>query len=265
MMAALVMLACEAKVDTVPEGALALVGEQVIEADRLEATHAQLDAFGQARFRGPHGQRALIDAIVSEELLVQEARDAGLGDDPRVEWAVLDELAELQRAAMLERRLPRAEVAADTESLRARYDRERDRFVEPERRRMRVVRVDTFDTGEQAIARITAGEQTLEQLAEVLDETVVRTPLMKRDDEEFPAYHRLLFDSALKVDDLVPRPVLSGQLVLVGEVDEIQPERVLPFDDPQVQEQLVSAEWAARLEPVEAALRAELRDRFPAE
>jgi hypothetical protein len=262
MMAAVVMLACEAKVDTVPEGALALVGDQVIESDRLDATHTQLDAYGQARFRGPHGRRALVDAMVSEELLVQEATDAGLARDPRVEWAVLEELAQLQRAAMLERRLPRAEVAADTEALRDRYERERDRFAEPERRRRRVVRVDTYDTGEQAIARMLAGEQTLEQLAED-PESVVRTPLMKRNDQEFPAYHQLLFDPTLEVGDVVPRPVLSGQVVLVGIVDAIEPAYTRAFDDPQVQEQLVSAEWAARLEPVEAALLAELRERFP--
>lgn len=264
MMAAVVMFACEAKVDTVPEGALALVGDEVIEAERLESTHAQLDAFGQARFRGPHGRRALIDALIQAELLVQEARDAGFADDPRVEWAVLEELAELQRAAMLERRLPRAEVASDRDALRARYERERDRFVEPERRQLRVVRVDTFDTGERAIARMLAGEQTLEALGEALGETVVRTPLMKRNDEEYPAYHRIVFDPALEVGDVLPRPVLSGQLVLVGVIEEVEPARTLAFDDPQVQEQLVSAEWAQRLEPVEAALLAELRERFPA-
>lgn len=259
-MAAVVMLGCEARVATVPEGALALVGDQVIAAERLDATHAQLDAFGQARFRGPHGRRALVDALVGETLLVLEARDAGLSDDPRVEWAVIEELAELQRAAMLERRLPRIEVAADTEALRRRYERERERFIEPERRRLRVVRVDTFEIGEQAIARIAAGEQTLAELGEV-----VRTPLMKRDDQEFPAYHRFVFDPALEVGDLVPRPLLSGQLVLVGEIDEIQPARARPFENPDVQEQLVTAEWTARSETVEAELLAELRERFPSE
>jgi hypothetical protein len=259
-MAAMVMFGCEARVETVPEGAVALVGERAIEAERLEATAAQLDAFGQARFRGPHGRRALIDALISEELLVLEAQDAGLADDPRVEWAVFEELAELQRAAMLERRLPRADIAADREALLARYKEDRERFREPERRRMRVVRVDTFDAGERAIAQIAAGEQTLAELGEV-----VRTPLMKRDDEEFPAYHGVLFDPALEVGDLVPRPVLSGQLVLVGEVDEIVPARIRPFEDPKVQEQLVEAEWAARIEPIEAALLAELRQSFPSE
>ena len=253
-----VMLACDATVEGVPPGAIARVGEVVIEGAQVEVTHAQLDAFGQARFRGPHGQRALIDALIKEELLVQEARDAGYADDPRVEWAVLDELAQLQLSAMLERRLPRAEVAGDRPALLARYEGEGERFTEPERRRMRVVRVDSWDAGERAIAQIAAGELRLDELGEV-----VRTPLMKRDDEEFPAYHRALFDPALEVDALVPTPVLSGQIVLVGEVDEIEAARLRPFEDPEVQEQLVTAERSARLEPIEAELHAELAARFP--
>lgn len=252
-----VTLGCEATVDTVPEGAFARVGDVVIEAAQVEASQAQLDAFGQARFRGPHGQRALVDALITEELLVQEARDAGLADDPRVEWAVLEELAQLQRAAMLERRLPRAEVAADTEALRARYERERARFITPERRRMRVVRVQTWDEGERVVARLAAGELRLDEIG-----GVVRTPLMKRDEQEFPAYHRALFGPGLGVGDLVPSPVLSGQIVLVGEIDEIEPERVRPFEDLEVQEQLVTAERAERLVAIEAQLQAELTSRF---
>lgn len=265
VMLACSVLACEAKVDAVPDGALALVGEVVIEPSWIESSHAQLDAFGQARFRGPHGRRALVDVVIQQELLVQEARDAGLEDDPRVEWAVLEELAELQLSAMLERRLPRTEVAAETQALRARYERERERFVEPERRRMRVVRVDSFDEGERAIARMQEGVLTLDAYALEKGVEVARTPSMKRDDAEFPAYHRYLFDPALQEGDLVPVPVPSGKLVLIGEVDEIQPARVRPFEDPTVQEQLVAAEREARLQrdqPIMQALEAELAARF---
>jgi len=264
LMATLSMLACGAQVDAVPEGALARVGEVIIEPEQLEALHGQLDAFGQARFRGADGRRALIDALITQELLVQEARAEGFATDPRVEWAVIQELAALQRAAMLERRLPQAEVAADTDALRARYERPEVQadlqLMEPERRSMRVVRVESFDEGERALARIAAGEVTLDELGDV-----VRTPLMRRDDQEYPAFHQLLFDPELGADDLVPRPVLSGQLVLIGAIDELQPARILPFEDPQVQEQLILAERSARLAPVEAALLAELRERFPAQ
>jgi hypothetical protein len=265
LLTSVVMFGCEARVETVPEGALALVGDVVIEPNWIESSHAQLDAFGQARFRGPHGRRALVDVVIQQELLVQEARDAGLEDDPRVEWAVLEELAELQLSAMLERRLPRAEVAADTQALRARYERERERFVEPERRRMRAVRVESWDEGERALARMQSGVLTLDTFALEKNVSVGSTPAMKRDDAEFPAYHRHLFDPALKVGDLVPVPVLSGQLVLIGEIDDIQPARVRPFEDPEVQEQLVTAERDARLQPdqpIMQALDAELAERF---
>jgi hypothetical protein len=265
LVTSMVMLGCEARVETVPEGALALVGEAVIQSNWVESSHAQLDAFGQARFRGPHGRRALVEALIQQELLVQEAREAGLEADGRVEWAVLEELAELQLAAMLERRLPRSEVAADQQALRARYEQTREGFVEPERRRMRVIKVVSYDEGERALARMQSGMLTLDAYALEQDGVVARTPLMRRDDQEFPAYHRHLFDPALHVGALVPVPVLSGQLVLIGEVEEIQPAQQLPFEHPQVQEQLVTAEREARLQPdqpVMMALQAELASRF---
>ena len=266
-LASVVMPACEAEVDTVPEGALARVGEVVIEAEQVESSYAQLDAFGQARFRGPHGRRALVDTIIEQELLVQEARDVGYGDDPRVTWAVYEELAHLQRTAMLERRLPRADVAADTQALRARYEREIARFMQPERRRLRVIRVDTWEQGERGIARIASGELSLAEFAEEIatpaqPRPLASTPSMKRDDSEFPAFHSIAFDPALKQGDLLPSPVLSGQIVLIGEIEELEPALPLPFEDPQVQEQLVSAERSARLEPLHAELDAELQARF---
>jgi hypothetical protein len=262
LLTCVVMSACEVQVDAVPDGALALVGDVVIQPSWIESSHAQLDAFGQARFRGPHGRRALVEVVIQQELLVQEARDAGLEDDPRVEWAVLEELAELQLTAMLERRLPRSQVAAETQALRDRYERERERFVEPERRRMRAVRVESYDEGERALARMREGVLTLEAYALEKGVDLARTPAMKRDDAEFPGFHRHLFDPALAAGDLVPVPVLSGQLVLIGVVDEIQPARVLPFEDPQVQEQLVTAERDDQLQRHQLALDDELAARF---
>lgn len=251
-------LACGAQVDVVPEGALARVGAEVIEAEQVEQTHAQLGAFGQARFRGPEGQRALIDAVIVEELLVQEAREADLAADPRVSFARLEELASLQRAAMLERRLPRAEVEADDAALRARYQAEQTSFTTPERRRLRGVRFDTWEQADAALARLLAGEAELADLGEV-----VHTSPMKRDDGEYPAFHAILFDPALAVGDRLASPVLSGAYVLVGELEAIEPATVLPFEDPKVREALVERERAARLAPIEAELASELADRFP--
>ncbi len=254
----LASFACGAEIEGVPEGALARVGDVVIDPEQVEQTHAQLGAYGQARFRGPEGQRALLDALIVETLLVQEARDAGLAGDPRVHFAVLEELASLERAAMLERRLPRASVEADVEALRARYEAERTRFATPERRRFRGVAFDTWEQAEAALARLVAGEVELDALG-----PVVNSVPMKRDDLEYPGFHALLFDPGLRVGDRLAHPVISGTSVLVGELSAIEPAGVLEFDDAEVREQLVEREWAERVAPIEAELLAELAERFP--
>jgi hypothetical protein len=253
------VLACGAEVEVVPEGALARVGAEVIEAQQVEQTQAQLGAYGQARFRGVEGRRALIDAVIVEELLVQAAGDEGLANEARVRFAVLEELAELQRAAMLERRLPRAAIAADTEALRARYQAEQTRFATPERRRLRGVRFDTWEAADEALTRLRTGEVELAGLGDV-----VSTIPMKRDDREYPAFHALLFDPALAVGDPLAEPILTGAYVVVGELESIEPAGLLAFEDPEVREALVERERAARLPPIEAELLAELAERFPA-
>lgn len=247
-----------------PEGAYARVGDAVIGPDLIDGAQARLDAYGQARFRGPEGRRALLEAVIQEELLVQEARDAGLHRDPRVEWAVYEELAELQRAATLERRLPRAEVAADTEALRARYDATREDFRLPERRSMRSIPYRTFDEAEAAIARLQAGEVDLVALAQEEGADVLRTKMMRRNDDDFPGFHELLFADDLEQGDPLAHPVLSGDLVLVGVLAEVQLASYRPFEDAEVQEQLVGAELEARRAPIEAGLAAELAEQFPA-
>src|SRR5688572_13563891 len=105
-------LAC-ATDEGVPDGKLARVGDVVLGPDDLAGVQAQLGAYAQLRFRGEEGRASLLEALVTAELLAQEAIAAGLGDDPRVHWAVLEEIATLARNAELERRVPYAEVAAD--------------------------------------------------------------------------------------------------------------------------------------------------------
>ena len=52
---------------------------------------------------------------------------------------------------------------------------------------------------------------------------IVSTPLQARDDAEYPAFHRVLFDVGLGASDLLPQPVLIGERLLVGRVREIVP------------------------------------------
>ncbi|GEM_PF-1243852 len=262
-------LACGAEVETVPEGALARIGDEVVEEALLEGAQARLGAYGQARFRGPEGQRGLVDALIVESLLVMEAEDAGLAADPLVEWAVFEELARIQRSAMLERRLPRTEVESDERALAARAALARaevgddSRFSTAERRRMRALKFSTFDEAERVLARLNTGALDLEALAEEEGLEVLVTSFMRRDDEEFPYYHDLLFDPALAIGEPLAQPVLSGTIVLVGVLDAVEAERVRGLDDAGLREWVVGAEYAVRAEPVEAAMLEELRERYP--
>jgi len=242
----------------VPPGKVAVVGDVVLGPEDIAAIKAQLGAYAQLRFAGQEGRAALVESVVAAELLAQEAIDAGLGDDPRVEWAVLEEIAEVQLAAELERRVPRQSVADDTAALRAYYDAHLDEFTTPERRNLEGVYFETAKDAEQALADLVAGRTTLGALGEV-----VSTPLQTRDDAEHPGFHVLLFDPSLSVGDWVAAPVLIGTVLVTGRVQQIIAPTPEPFDDPAVQERLVQAVRAPRLEQARAALLAELATRYP--
>jgi hypothetical protein len=241
----------------VPEGKLARVGEVVLGPDDLAGVQAQLGAYAQLRFRGEEGRASLLEALVTAELLAQEAIAAGLGDDPRVHWAVLEEVATLARNAEFERRVPYADVAADGTALRAYYDAHPDELVVAEQRRAEGVLVATWAEAERALAQLQAGSE-LAALGEV-----VTTPLQVRDDAEYPAFHRVLFDRALAAGDPLPQPVMVGERLLVGRVREVVAPARVPFDDAVAQEQLVQAVRAPLLERAERELEAELAARWP--
>lgn len=260
LVASLGLLACEAEVDDVPEGALVLVGDQSLYPEDLGQVQGQLGAYAQTRFRGPHGQRALLDALVDASLLSQEAVDAGMARDPRAHWALVEEMATLRLNAELERRLPRAEVAADTEALHAYYQQHLAEFTEPERRSLEGVRFSDLREAEAALARLRAGEVELAELGEV-----VTTPLARRDDATFPGFHVFLFDASLGQGDWLAVPVLTDRAIVVGRVAQLVPAKATPAEDPAVWERLVNRVWEERSKPVRAALLAELAERYPAE
>jgi hypothetical protein len=253
----LLVLACGGPGEGVPEGKLAMVGEVAFGPEDLAGVQAQLGAYAQLRFRGDAGSHALLGALVDAEVLAQRATARGLADDPRVRWALLEEIAAVHRSSELERRVPRAAVAADEAKLRAWYDAHRDELMEPERRSVEGVVVKRWAEAEQLHARMIAGEP-LASLGEV-----VHTELVARDDREFPGFHPVLFASSLRAGDLLPRPVPIGERLLVGRVRAIEPAAPAPFDDPATRERMVEAVRAPLVEAAEAELASELARGFP--
>ena len=252
-------VACSLAEEGVPPGKLAVVGETVLGPEELSGVQSQLGSYAQLRFKGREGRGALLEALVAAELLAQEAIDEGLGDDPRVEFSLFEEEAAVYLAAELERRVPRAEVAADTDALRAWYDTHTDEFWEPEQRNIEGVVMDDLAAAEAALARLQADEVTLDELG-----NTIATPLQERDDQEHPGFHAIMFDpSVLHAGDPLPHPVVIARAIIVGRVQQIVAAKRRPFDDPQVQERLVQEVRAPLVAKAQAELMAELAERFP--
>lgn len=242
----------------VPEGKLAVVGNVALGPEDVAEVQHQLGTYAQRRFRGPEGRRNLLEALIEAELLAQEAIANGLGDDPRVRWALLEEVALLYLNAELERRVPRESVARDVAALRAYYDQHPEEFRVPEKRAAKGVVFSNMVDALPALERLRGGEARLEDLGQVL-----RTPAMERDDVGHPGFHVYLFDERLVAGDLLPQPVAIGESLLVGRLHEIQPAHLEDFDDPSVRERLVSAARQPLLDAARAELLAELAERFP--
>jgi hypothetical protein len=249
---------CDLGDEGIPEGKLATVGETVFGPEDVAQVQAQLGAYAQLRFIGGEGRKHLLEALVDAELLAQEAIDNGFGDDPRVRYAVLEEIATVYRSAELERRVPADAVAQDVDALRAWYDAHPEDFTRPEERGLEGVLYQSFAEAEAALTEFREGRATLEDKGQTF-----ATKLRPRDDAEYPALDPFLFDPQLREGDLLRHPVYIGESLMVARVKTIRPRTLLPFDDPQVQARLVHAVRAERMAVAAEQLRDELRERWP--
>lgn len=256
---------CGADSAEVPEGALARVGDTVIDPASLESLNAQLGAYGQARFRG-QGEASLLQSAINLELLAQHGERLGLDSDPRVAWAIVDDLAERELSTQRNERAPYDEVAADVDALRAAFDAEPDRFVDPQLRGVRGVVFRDLLEAEAALDRVRAGETTLDEEASARsdeqDQGVVSTPMSPRDDERFPGSHPFLFQQDLGEGDVIPVPLFFGRSVMIGEVLVEQGEH-RDFDDPVVRERVIEVVRAPAVAAADADIESELAERYP--
>lgn len=245
----------------VPPGMLARVRTTVFGPKDLSAVRSQLGAYAQQRFHGPEGQRQLLEALVDAELMAQEAVRRGAQDDPRVQFAWLEEIAAVHESAELQRRVPREPLSANTEALRAEYARRLDEFTQPQRRSAVGLLFPTFEEAEQALEALRRGERTLRDEPDVL-----ATGLAAREDAKFPAFHPILFDPKLQEGDWLPVPVMvTEDALMAGKVRKIETTKVLPFEDPRVQEILVNALREPLVEEARAAWMEALAKQYPVE
>ncbi|MDX1570482.1 MAG: peptidyl-prolyl cis-trans isomerase, partial [Xanthomonadales bacterium] len=89
------------------------------------------------QFRTEEQRRELLDAIITEERLLQAALEQGMDEDPEVRRAYRRMLANRLRDQLLDERLEAVEVT--DEEVRSYYEANAQRYERPERRRAAII------------------------------------------------------------------------------------------------------------------------------
>jgi peptidyl-prolyl cis-trans isomerase C len=142
--AGLVFSGCGKKQGSKP---VAKVGSAVITEEDMEARTKELPPFVQQQFNGPEGKKRLLDAMVDEELVYQDARAMGLEKSE----AYLKELERSKRDILMRTyydKVMEAKATPSDKEVEDYYNTHKDEFVVPENVTARHILVKT---GEEAV------------------------------------------------------------------------------------------------------------------
>jgi peptidyl-prolyl cis-trans isomerase C len=116
---------------------LAKVGDHTITLGDFVAAIEHMDQFDRLRYQSPERRRELLAEMINLQLLADEAVAKGYDKEPRVQ----QEMRAILRDAMLaeaHKDAPTANEMSEAD-VRAYYDKNRDAFRDPERRRVSVI------------------------------------------------------------------------------------------------------------------------------
>lgn len=116
---------------------LAKVGDRVITLGDYAATLERMDQFERLRYQSPDRRRQLLDEMIQVELLAQEAARRGLDKRPETQERIRIILRN-EVLKRLRRDVPGPETVTEADA-RKYYEKHRDDFREPERRRAAVI------------------------------------------------------------------------------------------------------------------------------
>jgi len=129
---------------------LAKVGDREITLGEYAAALERMDQFERLRYQSPERRKQLLQEIINVELLAAEARRRGLDRRPetqeRTRQMLQDELLRRSRDNLP----PPADIPEN--EVRAYYDKHRDQFREPERRRVAHILVGDAAKAKQVLA-----------------------------------------------------------------------------------------------------------------
>jgi peptidyl-prolyl cis-trans isomerase C len=116
---------------------LAKVGDEEITLGEYAAVLERMNQFDRLRFQTTERRRQLLRELIDLELLAQEARRRGLDKKPEVQEAIRQILREAMLAKTRQGMRAPAEIPAA--EVQAYYDKNKEKFREPERRRVSAI------------------------------------------------------------------------------------------------------------------------------
>jgi peptidyl-prolyl cis-trans isomerase C len=155
---------------------VAKVGERTITLGDFARTLERMDPFDRLRYQTKERRHELLQEMIDVELLAQEARRRGLDKRPEVE----DALRQLYRDALLQKVRdslpPPGAISAD--EVKAYYEANADRYVEPERRRVSAI-VMTSKAEADKVLKQAQGVKTAVEWGELFLKNSVTAPKTK--------------------------------------------------------------------------------------
>ncbi|MGZ3423590.1 MAG: peptidyl-prolyl cis-trans isomerase [Polyangiales bacterium] len=127
---------------------LAKLGNRVITLGEFAQALADMPEYERLRYQSVERRKELLKSMIDMQLLAEEAKKQGLDKDPVVAEELRQALVSWMRGKLLEG-LP-APAAIPEDKLRSYYDKHRDEYREPERRRVAQIVVKDEATAKKA-------------------------------------------------------------------------------------------------------------------
>ena len=128
---------------------LAHVGDREITLGDYAAALERMDRFERVRYQTPERRKLLLDEMIHAELLAAEARRRGLDREPAVQARIQEAMRDALLAEV-HRRMPGPDQIPEKQ-VRSYYDKHREDFFAPERRRLSAIVTRDRARAEQAL------------------------------------------------------------------------------------------------------------------
>ncbi len=219
---------------------VAVVNGQVITAKELDRRMSRLNPSARAAIG--NDRRRLVEEMVMETVLTQEARRRGLDNDAEVRLLINEARRQIMLGRLLEVIRQEGQTKVSDEEIAKFYEKNKDKIIEPETFRASHILVEGEEAAKKALARVNGGEA----FSKVAEEVSTDPTKSKGGDLGYFTKGQLIpeFEAAcekLKPGEISPivKSPLGYHLILLT---ERRPSRSLSLDEvrEQIRRQLIA-------------------------